>query len=72
MVRTVSNGLILSRKLFDEIGVSFIFINQLEINPNWIKVHAKQILCDQLVQRWRGDIANSSRGHFYFIFKQES
>jgi hypothetical protein len=23
MVRTVSNGLILSRKLFDEIGVSF-------------------------------------------------
>ena len=44
MVRTVSNGLILSRKLFDEIGVSFIFINQLEINPNWIKVHAKQIL----------------------------
>jgi hypothetical protein len=23
------------------------------------------------VQRWRGDIANSSRGHFYSIFKQE-
>jgi hypothetical protein len=23
------------------------------------------------VQRWRGDIVNSSRGHFYSIFKQE-
>ena len=59
------------KKTFDEIGLSFIFTNQLEINPNWIKVHAKQILCDQFVQRWRGDIANSSRGHFYSIFKQE-
>jgi hypothetical protein len=44
------------KKTFDEIGLSFIFTNQLEINPNWIKVHAKQILCDQFVQRWRGDI----------------
>jgi hypothetical protein len=34
------------KKTFDEIGLSFIFTNQLEINPNWIKVHAKQILCD--------------------------
>ena len=59
------------KKTFDEIGLSFIFTNQLEINPNWIKVHAKQILCDQFVQRWRGDIANSSRSHFYSIFKQE-
>ena len=59
------------KKTFDEISLSFIFTNQLEINPNWIKVHAKQILYDQFVQRWRGDIANSSRGHFYSIFKQE-
>ena len=59
------------KKTLDEIGLSFIFTNQLEINPNLIKVHAKQILCDQFVQRWRGDIANSSRGHFYSIFKQE-
>ena len=59
------------KKTLDEIGLSFIFTNQLEINPNLIKVHAKQILCDQFVQRWRGDIANSSRGHFYYIFKQE-
>ena len=28
------------KKTFDEIGLSFIFTNQLEINPNWIKVHA--------------------------------
>jgi hypothetical protein len=27
------------KKTFDEIGLSFIFTNQLEINPNWIKVH---------------------------------
>jgi hypothetical protein len=55
------------KKTFDEIGLSFIFTNQLEINPNWIKVHAKQMLCDQFVQRWRGDITNSSRGHFISI-----
>jgi hypothetical protein len=59
------------KKTLDEIGLSFIFTNQLEINPNWIKVHAKQLLCEQFVQRWRGDIVNSSRGHFYSIFKQE-
>ena len=67
MVRTID----FIKKTFDEIGLSFIFTNLLEINPNWIKVHAKLILCEQFVQRWRGDIANSSRGHFYYIFKQE-
>ena len=47
MVRTID----FIKKTFDEIGLSFIFTNLLEINPNWIKVHAKLILCDQFVQR---------------------
>lgn len=41
------------------------------VNPNWIKIHVKQTLIDQFVQKRCSDIANSSRGHFYSIFKQE-
>jgi hypothetical protein len=31
----------------------------------------KQILIDQFIQNWRSEIGNSSRGHFYSLFKQE-
>ena len=39
------------------------------VNVNWIKVNIKQILVDQFVQN-RSQIANSSRGNFYSIFKK--
>lgn len=58
-------------KFFDDIGLSFIFNNQMPVNPKWIKIHVTQTLIDQFVQKWRSEIANSSRGHFYSIFKQE-
>ena len=51
--------------IFDSIGPSFIFSNQISVNVNWIKVNIKQILIDQFVQNWRSQIANSSRGNFY-------
>ena len=57
--------------IFDSIGLSFIFSNQMPVNVNWIKVNIKQILVDQFVQNWRSQIANSSRGNFYSIFKQD-
>jgi hypothetical protein len=31
----------------------------------------KQIPIDQFIQNWRSEIGNSSRGHFYSLFKQE-
>ena len=59
------------KSIFDSTGLCFIFRNQLPINVNWIKCNVKQILVDQFIQNWRSQIANSSRGHFYSIFKQE-
>jgi hypothetical protein len=55
----------------DNIGLSFIFRNQIPVNIIWIKTHVKQILIDQFIQNWRSEIGNSSRGHFYSLFKQE-
>jgi len=57
--------------IFDSIGLSFIFSNQMPVNENWINVNIKQILVDQCGQNWRSQIANSSRGNFYSIFKQD-
>ena len=45
--------------------------NQMSVNIIWIKTHVKQILIDQFIQNWRSEIGNSSRGHFYSLFKQE-
>ena len=59
------------KKIFDDIGLSFIFSSQVRLNPQWIKIHVKQILRDQFVQKWRSDLANTSRGYFYSILKQE-
>lgn len=57
--------------ILSETGLNFVFLNQLPVNPNWIKVNVKQILIDQFIQKWRAGIANSSRGYFYTIFKQD-
>ena len=57
--------------IFDSIGLSFIFSNQMPVNVKWIKVNIKQTLVDQFVQNLRSQMANSSRGNFYSIFKQE-
>ena len=57
--------------MVDNIPLSFIFSNQMPVNVNWIKVNIKQILVDQFLQYWRSQIANSSRGNFYSIFKQD-
>jgi hypothetical protein len=44
---------------------------QIPVNIIWIKTHVKQILIDQFIQNWRSEIGNSSRGHYYSLFKQE-
>ena len=59
------------QNILDNIGLSFIFRNQMHVNIIWIKTHVKQILIDQFIQNWRSEIGNSSRGNFYSLFKQE-
>lgn len=59
------------KSTFDEIGLSFIFSDQLHVSTEWLKINAKQILCDQFVQKWNAELANTSRGLFYLSFKKE-
>ena len=54
------------KNIFNEIGKSEWFMNQCSaLNINYIK----QILHDQFIQYWYGDIASSSRGEFYSLCK---
>ena len=59
------------QNILDNLGLSFIFRNQMPVNIIWVKTHVKQILIDQFIQNWRSEIGNSSRGHFYSLFKEE-
>jgi hypothetical protein len=50
------------QNILDNIGLSFIFRNQIPVNIVLIKAHVKQILIDQFIHNWRSEIGNSSRG----------
>ena len=50
------------KNILDNIGLSFIFRNQIPVNIVLIKAHVKQILIDQFIHNWRSEIGNSSRG----------
>ena len=52
--------------IFNDIGMGYIFQNQIGYCNSGL---IKQILSDQFVQKWVGDIENSSRGLFYSSFK---
>ena len=53
--------------IFNDIGMGYIFQNQIAYADRSL---IKQILSDQFVQKWFGDIENSSRGLFYSTFKK--
>jgi hypothetical protein len=53
--------------IFNDVGLSYIFENQI----GFIDVkYITQILHDQFIQKWFSDIENSSRGEFYSVFKK--
>ena len=58
-------------KILNEIGLSYIFMNQVEVNWTCLKFEIKQRLTDQFIQKWYSDALNSSRGEFYLSFKKE-
>jgi hypothetical protein len=70
-VVTLTPKILFKNCKYDNIGLSFIFRYEMPVNIIWIKTHVKQFLIDQFIQNWRSEIGNSSRGHFYSLFKQE-
>ena len=57
--------------IFNETGFSYVFDNKLQMPDSFYKGVLKQRLIDQFIQKWFTDIANSSRGQYYSIFKTE-
>ena len=60
----------LVKSIFDDRGLSYIFMNQLYIDLSLFKPIIKQTR-DQFIQRWHRNINNSSRGSFYGLFKYQ-
>lgn len=59
------------KSIFDELGLSYIWNDQLYISKNTLKLVLKQKLVDQFTQHWFSQIDSSSRGGFYSKFKNE-
>ena len=59
------------KSIFDEIGLSFIWNDQLPIEKNVLKNIVSSKLNDQFIQKWFSQMNNSSRGLFYSEYKTE-
>ena len=59
------------KSIFDNAGLSYIWLQQMHIEPEYLKHILKLNLRDIFIQNWFSQIENSSRGEFYGIFKRE-
>jgi hypothetical protein len=59
------------KKLLDDTGKSFIWINQSNVNLRNIHTQIKRTLIDQFFQTWNAQLNQSSKGKNYQIFKKE-
>jgi hypothetical protein len=60
------------KSIFDEIGLSFIWNDQIHIKKDLLKSIVKQKLFDQFIQTWFSlSMNNSTRAEFYGSFKNE-
>ena len=59
------------KSTFEEIGLNFIFSDQIQVNTDWLKLHVRQILRDQFIQKWHAELETTSRGIFYLSFKKD-
>ena len=64
-----SNWLLNIKSILDNSGLSYVWNSQNVLNKLDIKMFIKQILHDQFIQSWYSNINNSSRGHFYSLYK---
>ena len=64
------NNWIMSIKcILDDVGLSYIWNNQLCNNTKWIVAKVKSTLRDQYIQKWHANIDSSSKGVTYKKFK---
>ena len=64
------NNWIMSIKcILDDVGLSYIWNNQLCNNTKWIVAKVKSTLRDQYIQKWHANIDSSSKGVTYKNFK---
>jgi hypothetical protein len=59
------------KSIFDEIGLSFIWNDQIHIKKDLLKSIVKQKLFGQFIQTWFSQMNNSTRAEFYGSFKNE-
>jgi hypothetical protein len=59
------------RNILNETGNTHIWIYQKSTNVKNIGKNIKRILIDQFIQKWNGQLANSSKGTNYRIFKND-
>jgi hypothetical protein len=59
------------KSFFDEIGLSFIWNDQIHIKKDLLKSIVKEKLFDQLIQTWFSQMNNSTRAELYGSFKNE-
>ena len=58
------------KNIFDECGLSYVWLNHSFYNVHWLKTTVYNILYDQFVQKWHSDIFNSPKALNYRIFKR--
>lgn len=59
------------RKILDDCGLSYIWLNQSFSNANWLKGTVEQRLKDHLLQKWRSELNSMTLCDTYAEFKQE-
>ena len=59
------------KSILDEVGLSFIWRDQIPMDRKILKSLISRQLKDQFIQRWFSEMNNSSRGAFYSEFKTE-
>ena len=59
------------KSIFENAGLSYIWLQQMYIEPEYLRYILKLNLRDIFIQNWFSQIENSSRGEFYCIFKRK-
>ena len=66
-----SKWILFVKSILDNVGLSYVWNNQIVLSKMDTKLCIKQILHDQFIQKWYSDTENSSRGEFYMLFKRD-
>ena len=59
------------KSIFDDAGLSYIWLQQMYIEPEYLKHFLKLNIRNIFIQNWFSQIENSSRGELYSVFKRE-